>query len=751
MTYGQDLKGTKRWLPAEPGIANPELSRELTEKYLQPTLPEIEVFLLEMRQLVDADLSKRSPQKYGKPYPLSQCLEISKGMKTLVETVDASLLSGPVLAGCLALRRFLASGGEMRRIWGDLRGSYFQNAFQIGTLYVDVANDTVVPTKPKVEILPFEQSGLSAIKDYSHFAKIAESYWSVTAWPNHIFPEIAPFFPVLLETRNGSFELRDAGGYMMGLNLNRAFKPAEAYLAKSALPEDIRERAAYDLAPLAATLPNSSAVGRREALTAIQRYRSKGVHRDPGAQTRLSERGFAANRVLQTAAKSQPAKSVPTEKPKKQSMNILFIHQNFPGQFKHLAPALAQRGHRVIALTMQKVKDTQWQGVELVPYAVSQGSTPGAHPWVVDFETKIIRAEGAFRACLALKDQGFEPDAIIAHPGWGESLFLKEVWPKAKLGVFCEFFYLAEGADTGFDPEFPVEDVAGNNCRLRLKNLNNYMHFDVADAAIAPTTWQASTFPEPFRSKITVVHDGIDTDAIRPNPKVQLKLRRKGTGEPLVLTREDEVITFVNRNLEPMRGCHIFLRALPKLLKERPKAQVIIVGGDGVSYGAKPTMEKNGAASWKEVFINEVRGHIADEDWARVHFVGQVPYTNFVSLLQLSTIHVYWTYPFVLSWSLIEAMSAGAAIVASDTAPLREVIEHDENGLLVDFFSVDSLVQSVCSLLKDPEQRVRLGAAARATAIARYDLKTVCLPKQLSWVEALRKNPSTRGQECDKT
>jgi glycosyltransferase involved in cell wall biosynthesis len=426
-------------------------------------------------------------------------------------------------------------------------------------------------------------------------------------------------------------------------------------------------------------------------------------------------------------------------------MNLLFIHQNFPGQFKHLAPALAQRGHRVVALTMQKVKDARWQGVELIPYAVTQGSTLGTHPWVVDFETKIIRAEGAFRACLKLKEKGYTPDAIIAHPGWGESLFLKEVWPQAKLGIFCEFFYLAEGADTGFDPEFPVEDVAGNNCRLRLKNLNNYMHFDFADAAIAPTAWQASTFPEPFRSKITVVHDGIDTHAIQPNPNVQLKLRRNGSDAPLVLTREDEVITFVNRNLEPMRGCHIFLRALPKLLKNRPKAQVIIVGGDGVSYGAKPTLEKNRASSWKEVFVNEVRGQISDADWARVHFVGQVPYANFLSLLQLSTVHVYWTYPFVLSWSLIEAMSAGAAIVASDTAPLREVIAHGENGLLVDFFSVDGLVQSVCRLLDDPNLRKRLGAAARATAIGGYDLKSVCLPKQLAWVEALTTTLRSQG------
>ena len=426
-------------------------------------------------------------------------------------------------------------------------------------------------------------------------------------------------------------------------------------------------------------------------------------------------------------------------------MNLLFIHQNFPGQFKHLAPALVEHGHRVVALTMQKVKEPRWQGVELMPYAVTQGSTPGAHPWVVDFETKIIRAEGAFRACLELKKQGFTPEAIIAHPGWGESLFLKEVWPEAKLGIFCEFFYLAEGADTGFDPEFPVEDVAGNNCRLRLKNLNNYMHFDVADAAIAPTAWQASTFPEPFRSKITVVHDGIDTDTIQPNPNVQLKLRRNGSDEPLVLTREDEVITFVNRNLEPMRGCHIFLRALPELLKQRPKAQVIIVGGNGVRYGAKPTVDKNGAASWKEVFVNEVRGHISGADWARVHFVGQVPYANFVSLLQLSTVHVYWTYPFVLSWSLIEAMSAGAPIVASDTAPLREVIQHGENGLLVDFFSVDGLVEQVCTLLDDPDQRARLGTAARAAAVAGYDLTTKCLPKQLAWVEALTTDVQQKG------
>lgn len=424
-------------------------------------------------------------------------------------------------------------------------------------------------------------------------------------------------------------------------------------------------------------------------------------------------------------------------------MNILFIHQNFPGQFKFLAPALANRGHRVVALALQKSAERNWQGVEVVPYGVKQGSTAGVHPWVTDFETKVIRAEGAFIACRALRDRGFEPDVIIAHPGWGESLFVKEVWPRAKLGIFCEFFYLAEGADTGFDPEFPTADPSHDACRLKMKNLNNLLHFEIADAAIAPTHWQASTFPEPFRSRITVVHDGIDTQTIRPNPAVSLNLARKGTERPLTLSRADEVITFVNRNLEPMRGCHIFMRALPELLRRRPKAHVIIVGKDGVSYGARPSVEKNGFATWKEVFSNEIRGQISGADWERVHFVGHVPYDNFIALLQLSSVHVYWTYPFVLSWSLIEAMSAGAAIVASDTAPLREVISSGENGLLVDFFSVDGLVQSVSQLLDDADARLRLGMAARQTAVGCYDLNSICLPKQLEWVEALAR--SNRG------
>ncbi len=416
-------------------------------------------------------------------------------------------------------------------------------------------------------------------------------------------------------------------------------------------------------------------------------------------------------------------------------MRILFLHQNFPGQFKHLAPALARQGHAVTTLTLRKFEQAEWQGVRLAGYEIKRGSTPGMHPWVSDFETKVVRGEACFRAALQLRQQGFVPDLVIAHPGWGESLFVKEVWPHTRLAVYCEFHYHPHGGDVGFDPEFPVKDD-GDVCRLRLKNLNNLLHFETADAGLSPTRWQASTFPQPFRSKITVVHDGIDTAALAANPQASLTLTTSA-GQRITLTRQDEVITFVNRNLEPYRGYHSFMRALPQMLQRRPKARFVIVGGADVSYGARPEPGHPGGKTWKEIYINEVRGRISDADWARVHFVGYLDYAHFITLLQLSTVHVYLTYPFVLSWSLLEAMSVGCAIVASDTAPVREAIRHDETGRMVDFFDTGALTAQVCELLADAPARSRLGASARDFACAHYDLKSICLPQQLAWVSGL--------------
>ena len=404
-------------------------------------------------------------------------------------------------------------------------------------------------------------------------------------------------------------------------------------------------------------------------------------------------------------------------------MRVLLVHQNFPGQFKHLAPALAAH-HKVVAFTMNNVPSTA--DMRVVRYQAARGTTPGVHPWVAETETKVIRGEAAFRAALALKAEGYAPDIIYAHPGWGESLFLKDVWPDARLIIYCEFYYHAQGVDVGFDPEFAASDP-GEVCKLRMKNTNTLLHLETADAGVSPTHWQKSTFPERFQPRIGVIHDGIDTDSVRPNPNIGIRL-----GD-VKLSRQDEVITFVNRNLEPYRGYHIFMRALPQILANRPNARVMIVGGNEVSYGAAPPAGK----SWKQIFLDEVRTRIDPLDLARVHFLGNVPYPQFIALLQLSTVHVYLTYPFVLSWSLLEAMSCGCAIVASDTAPLREAISDHHTGRLVDFFSPAQLAETVSELLADPAQRQRLGDAARAFAVEHYDLKRVCLPQQLALVETM--------------
>lgn len=412
-------------------------------------------------------------------------------------------------------------------------------------------------------------------------------------------------------------------------------------------------------------------------------------------------------------------------------MNILFIHQNFPGQFKHLSVALAARGHQVTALTLRVKEATTWRGVRVIPYGIQRRGGQKLHPWLLDMDSKVTRGEACYHAAMKLKAQGYHPDVIIAHHGWGESLFLRDVWPRARLGVYCELYHLAGYPHLGFDPEFQSRTPGTEALRIRLKNLNNHMHFDIAQAGISPTSFQAGTFPEVFRDKISVIHDGIDTDHVKPDAEVRFALGDR------VLTREDEVITFVNRNLEPYRGYHVFMRALPRLLRERPNAQILVTGGDGTSYGAKPPQGK----TWKQIFIDEVRDQIPDDDWARVHFLGRIPYDRFLDMLRLSRLHIYLTYPFVLSWSLLEAMAMQCAIVASDTAPLREAISHDETGRLVDFFDGEKLVDEACALLDDADARARLGAAARDHVVQTYDLQSICLPRQIAWVDALAQLP----------
>jgi glycosyltransferase involved in cell wall biosynthesis len=407
-------------------------------------------------------------------------------------------------------------------------------------------------------------------------------------------------------------------------------------------------------------------------------------------------------------------------------LNILFVHQLFPSQFKHLAPALAARGHNVLALTMRTERDRDWGGVRVVQYSIQRESSKDIHPWVVDHESKIIRSEYCLREAMALKSAGFEPDIIVAHPGWGESLFLKNIWPQARLGLYCEYYYRTVNSDFDYDPEFPHSNI-DEECRVQLKNSIQLLQFEQADCAISPTLFQKQTYPDWFQPRISVIHEGIDTNSLKPDPDASITLNNN-----LVLRKSDNVVTFVNRTLEPYRGYHSFMRAIPAVLRSNPETYILIVGGTGKGYGASPP-----SSSWMDIFYAEVRDQNQDIDWDRVFFLGNLDYEIYKSVIQLATVHVYLTYPFVVSWSLLEAMSVGAAIVASDTAPVREFIEADSNGLVADFFDYEEIAAKISSLINDPALRKRLGDSARETIRNHYDLNTASLPNQLAWIENL--------------
>lgn len=412
-------------------------------------------------------------------------------------------------------------------------------------------------------------------------------------------------------------------------------------------------------------------------------------------------------------------------------MRILIIHQNFPGQYRHLVGALIARGDEVQAIGAPHAPGMA--GVSCFRYRLpSVGAVPAVHPWAQDFQVKVIRAEAVLRLLSERSDQIVRPDLILGHPGWGELLGIKDHWADVPVLHQLEFVYQLQGGDTGFDPEFPI--ALGSQTRLRLRRATQLMAFHDLDWALAPTHWQATTAPAAFRDRVSVIHEGIDTTAIAPRVGSHVNLEQRG----LRFEPGDEVVSFVARNLEPYRGFHTFLRALPLLQKLRPRAHMILVGGEGVSYGPPPAQ----GGSWKQVLLAELEGQL---DLGRIHFVGQVPHPVLHDLFRVCACHVYLTYPFVLSWSLLEAMACGAVVIGSDTPPVAEVISHGVNGLLVDFFSHEALAERVAEVLADPAAHRSLALEARRTVQQHFDLHGVCLPRQLALVDWLAAGGSARG------
>lgn len=376
-------------------------------------------------------------------------------------------------------------------------------------------------------------------------------------------------------------------------------------------------------------------------------------------------------------------------------MNVLFIHQNFPGQFVHLSASLAaDKKNRVAALTMRD--NPAPKNVHVRKYSLLRSPAAETHPMLRDEEAKVLRAEACASAAFQLKRDGFEPDVIVAHPGWGEALFIKDVFPKAKLVIYCEYYYAAEGQDVGFDPADPPLSFQ-QRCRLRMKNTTNLLSMEIADAAISPTEWQKSTYPKWAQEQIHVIHDGIDYARLMFDPAAQVKIAANANHDALTLTRGDEVMSYVARNLEPVRGFHMLMRTLPEVLRNRPNARVVIVGGDEISYG-RPAPD---GKSWREHMLDEVGSNL---DMSRVHFVGKIPYQSYLNLLNISRVHAYWTTPFVLSWSFLEAAVNGLPVVASATPPIMEFAPKF-NFESREFFDTSGFVDALTQKLEHPARR----------------------------------------------
>lgn len=405
-------------------------------------------------------------------------------------------------------------------------------------------------------------------------------------------------------------------------------------------------------------------------------------------------------------------------------MVILFIHQNFPGQFRHVAEWLgAHSPHQVIGLGDQK--NTQRysapQGVTLLGYASPEGAGDATHHYLRDHEAQVRRGQQVVRAVQQLINQGITPDITVTHPAWGEALFLKTLLPKAHHIQYCEFYYQNQGADIDFDPEYP-SSIDGHY-RSLCRNATQLLSLTQADACISPTQWQCSRYPIEYQHKIKVVHEGVNTQQLCPNENAYFEWQGQHYDQ------SQPIVTYVARNLEPYRGFHTFMRCLPALQAQHPKAHIFIVGGDEVSYGKHLPDQQ----TYRDYYQNELGDAV---DWHQVHFTGKLPYADYLRLLQISTVHTYLTYPFVLSWSLIEAMSVGCTIVASRTAPVEEVIQSGRNGLLVDFFDSQALADQITQVLNNPSDFAHLGQAARQTAIERFDLETMTLPQWINLITA---------------
>ena len=397
-------------------------------------------------------------------------------------------------------------------------------------------------------------------------------------------------------------------------------------------------------------------------------------------------------------------------------MNIIFLHRNFPAQFKYLASTLAQdKNNNVIFITNNNTTPT-YNGIKKIIYGLRRKIPDDAHRYLKFYEESIIHGQAAAGEMLRLQQEGFKPDIIVGH-SWGSSLFVKEIFPDAPYVAYIEWYYNYKNSDVDFNKkEIDINEKASLMC----KNAHILQDLVKCDFAISPTNWQKQQVPEIFRDKISVIHEGVDTSYCTPDDNAEFKI----PNSDVILTRKDEVLTYATRGMEEYRGFPEFMKAASILMKQRPNLKVVVGGEDRVCYGRRILN-----STFKTEMLKKY-----EYDMNRLYFVGNVPYKDYINLLQISGAHIYLTYPFVLSWSLLESMSTGCPIIASDTAPVKEVIKDGYNGILTDFYDTDSLVEKVNNVLDNPDNYKDIRINARNTVIENYELKNM-IKKQISFLK----------------
>jgi glycosyltransferase involved in cell wall biosynthesis len=399
-------------------------------------------------------------------------------------------------------------------------------------------------------------------------------------------------------------------------------------------------------------------------------------------------------------------------------MRILFLHSNFPAQFRHLAVALSKdRDNRVIFGTARQ--EGEIPGVYKVIYAQSRKPHKETHHYIKPLEDAVLQGQAVYRVLDKLKKDGFVPDIVYGHSGWGPTLFVKDIFPQAKLLCYFEWFYRSRGSDVDFDPNEPL--TPDDKLRIRIKNTPIFTDLYSCDAGLCPTLWQMQQFPPEYQKKIHVLHDGIDTNYFFPKPGEKLVL----PSIHLDLSEAKEIVTYVSRGMEPYRGFPQFMEAVSLLQKRRKRCHFVVVGEDRVAYGRRLPHGK----TFKRLMLEKF-----DFDLSRLHFTGRLPYSQYLQVLRASSAHVYLTRPFVLSWSMLEAMSARCLVIASNTPPVTEIIQDGVNGILVDFFSTQEIANRVEEALDSPDQMASIRVKARETILEKYDLAKL-LPKHLDWIK----------------